>query len=162
MSNEVLTTSQTAETLGISINCLRQWKSRKSDLLIEGTHWVTGDNNQVLWTPKGLEALQQIKGGNEPMTDDVTEPLQEPITEPLHNLLQRYTPLVEGVANSVTQGLLHQIDQAVTRNIKSAIATPMTATECVEVLQSLGLKPINTELLLTGNQTNLLTQSKEN
>ncbi|MGB3208233.1 MAG: hypothetical protein WBB28_24885 [Crinalium sp.] len=41
MSNEVLTTAQAAEYLGISINCLRQWKSRKSDQLLEATHWLT-------------------------------------------------------------------------------------------------------------------------
>ncbi|AFZ15740.1 hypothetical protein Cri9333_4985 (plasmid) [Crinalium epipsammum PCC 9333] len=169
MSNEVYTTAQAAEFLGISTNNLRVWKSRKSDQLIEGTHWVTGDNNQVFWTPIGLEVLQQIKGAtacNADITDDVIDPLQETVTQPLHQSdvdpLRRYSSLINAVADAITPGLMQRIDNAVTGRVKTAIATPMSPTECVTLLTELGLKPCNPELLLSGNQPNLLTESKEN
>ena len=163
MSNEVYTTAQAAETLGITANNLRVLKSRKADQLNEGTHWVTGDNNQILWTQAGIDVLQQLKTGNDPITSDVMTPLQEPLQEPAtDDPLGRYNPLVESVAQAITSGLLGRIDKAVTRNIKQAIAKPMTSTECVNVLTELGLKPCNPELLLSGNQTNLLTESKDN
>jgi hypothetical protein len=160
--SEALTTNQAAELLNISISCLRQWKSRKADQLIEGTHWVTGDNNQVLWTQAGLEALQQIKGVTPSDTADVTDPLQD-VTEPAaHDPLGRYTPLAESVTAAVTERILSQIDKGVTANIKRAIAKPMTSQECVTVLQNLGLKPCNPELLLSPAIQNLLAESKEN
>ncbi|AFZ15645.1 hypothetical protein Cri9333_4882 (plasmid) [Crinalium epipsammum PCC 9333] len=158
MSNEVLTTAQAAELLQVSVNCIRQWKSRKAEQLLESIHWITGDNNQTLWTQTGLEALQQIKGVTASVTDDVTTGVTESVTDPL----QRYNPLVESVSNAITQGLIGRIDKVVTRNIGIAIAKPMTSTECVTLLTELGLKPCNPELLLSGNQPNLLTESKEN
>ena len=161
MMSEVLTTAQTAELLGVSVNNLRVLKSRKADQLIEGQHWVTGDNNAVLWTSTGLETLQQLKGitgSNEAITDDVTPPLQEGITDPL----QRYTPLVEALSDSVTQGLLGILDRRVGQKIRTAITTPLTPQECVTVLQDLGLKPVNLELLLPANNQQLLNQSEEN
>jgi hypothetical protein len=168
MSN-VYTTAQAAEFLGISANNLRVWKSRKSEQLIEGTHWVTGDNNQVLWTPTGLEVLQQIKGAtasNADITDDVIDPLPETVTQPLQpsevDPLQRYSSLINAVADAITPGLLQRIDNAVVGRVKTAIAKPMTSTECVTLLTELGLKPCNPERLLTGNPPNLLTEAKEN
>jgi hypothetical protein len=161
-ANEVLTTAQAAEYVGITINCLRAWKSRKSDQLLEGQHWVTGDNNQVLWTAAGLEALQQIKGVMPNTDSDVMTPLQDPMTPPLQDgLLNRYAPLVESVSSAITAGLMGLIDRAVSRNVKEAIAQPMTATECVTLLTELGLKPCNPELLLSSNVAGLL-EAKEN
>ncbi len=162
MSNEVLTTAQAAELLQVSVNCIRQWKLRKAEQLLESIHWITGDNNQTLWTQTGLEALQQIKGVTASVTDDVTTGVTESVTDPITDPLQRYNPLVESVSDALTQGLLTRIDKAVTRNIGIAIATPMSPAECVTLLTELGLKPCNPELLLSGNQPNLLPESKEN
>ena len=162
--NQVLTNAQAAEYIGITATTLRSWKSRKADLFTEGIHWINQDN-QVLWTQAGLEVLQSIKGATDSVTDDVTDPLQKPldaVTEGVTDPLQRYTGFVEAVANGIAPGLLHRIDNAVTRKVKQAIATPMSPAECVTLLTELGLKPCNPELLLSGNQTNLLTESKEN
>jgi len=167
MSNEVYTTAQAAELLGVPINTLRSWKSRKSDLLIEGTHWVSSDN-QILWTQAGIEALQSINGAMPSSADAQCSPLpddQEPIASPLQASLtdpwQRYKPLVESIANSIAGGLIRRIDNAVMSKVKDAIALPMTSTECVTLLTELGLKPCNPELLLSGNVTALL-EGKEN
>ncbi|AFZ15542.1 hypothetical protein Cri9333_4768 (plasmid) [Crinalium epipsammum PCC 9333] len=173
MSNEVLSTAQAAELLGVSAGTLRTWKSRKADLLVEGTHWINQDGS-TFWTQAGLDVLQGVSSVSDGETVSVSDgetisvassetdsatPQQSPAA---HDPLQRYIPLVESVSNAITQGLIGRIDKAVTRNIGIAIAKPMTSTECVTLLTELGLKPCNPELLLSGNQTNLLTESKEN
>lgn len=160
MTNEVLTTAQTAELLGISVNCLRQWKARKPEKLVEGQHWIS-DAGQVLWTTTGLEQLQLIKGGGEGITEDVI-PTPQPLQQELeHDPLLRYNPLVESVASGITGNLLNRIDQRVTQNLKVAIATPMSSAECVTVLSELGLKPPNLELLLSTKNQQLLSESEE-
>ncbi|AFZ15668.1 hypothetical protein Cri9333_4907 (plasmid) [Crinalium epipsammum PCC 9333] len=180
MNNEVLSTAQAAELLGVSAGTLRTWKSRKADLLVEGTHWINQDGS-TFWTQAGLDVLQGVSSVSDGETVSVassetisvassetisvasseTESATPQPSPAAHDPLQRYIPLVESVSNAITQGLIGRIDKAVTRNIGIAIAKPMTATECVTLLSELGLKPCNPELLLTGNQTNLLTESKE-
>jgi len=172
--SEIYSSNQVAERLGIAPGTVRTWKKRYEKQLIEGTHWVNQDGS-TMWTQAGLEVLQgetasvldnetaSVLGnetasvlGNE--TVSVAELRRSETDDPLG----RYSPLVESVSQAITQGLLTRIDKAVTGNIRTAIATPMTAQECVTVLTELGLKPCNPELLLTGNQPNLLTESKEN
>ncbi|MGB3207271.1 MAG: DNA-binding protein, partial [Crinalium sp.] len=135
----------------------------------ENVHWFLSDG-QTLWTVKGLEVLRllqntvAVKAKSLDATDttatDATESVA-PTNSPVANPLQRYTGFVEAVADALTPELLQEIDNAVTRKVKQAIATPMTATECVTLLTELGLKPCNPELLLSGNQPNLLPESKE-
>ena len=164
--SEIYSSNQVAERLGIAPGTVRTWKKRYEKQLIEGTHWVNQDGS-TMWTQAGLEVLQGETAsvldnetasvlGNE--TVSVAELRRSETDDPLG----RYSPLVESVSQAITQGLLTRIDKAVTGNIRTAIATPMTAQECVTVLTELGLKPCNPELLLTGNQPNLLTESKEN
>jgi hypothetical protein len=167
--NEVYSNQQAAELLGVSKDSLRVIKSRNKEQLIEGTHWFLQDN-QTLWTVEGLEALKLIQNTVkvrvsevETSEDAVTDtPVTEGVTSVSTDPLQRYSGLINAVADAITPGLLQRIDNAVTGRVKSAIATPMTSTECVTLLNELGLKPCNPELLLSGNQPNLLTESKEN
>ena len=172
MSNEVYSNQQIAELLGVNKDSLRVIKNRNKEQLIEGKHWFLQDN-QTLWTAVGLEALRLIQNtvkakvsDAETPDDDVTD---TPVTPVTHNVtsetvdpLQRYSSLINAVADAITPGLLQRIDNAVIQRVKSDIAKPMTSTECVTLLTELGLKPCNPELLLTGNQPNLLTESKEN
>jgi hypothetical protein len=153
MSNEVLTTAQAAEFLSVSPATLRTWKSRKADLLVEGTHWINQDGT-TLWTQAGLEALQGVSPETASVADSETVSVSG-------DPLGRYSPLVRSVAEAITQGLLGRIDNAVTDNIRSAIAKPMTSTECVTLLNELGLKPCNPELLISSNVAGLL-EGKEN
>ena len=157
--SEVLTSAQVAEFLGVSANTIRSWKLRKADKLVEGKHWINQDN-QVLWTQAGLEVLQGLQSATDSVAPNATDSVAD-TPSPVAAPLQRYTGLVETVANGIAPGLLHRIDNAVTRKVKQAIATPMSPAECVTLLTELGLKPCNPELLLSGNQTNLLTESKE-
>ena len=173
MNNEVLSTAQAAELLGVSAGTLRTWKSRKADLLVEGTHWINQDGS-TFWTQAGLDVLQGVKSVSDGETVSVsdgetisvasseTESATPQPSPAAQNPLQRYIPLVESVSNAITQELIGRIDKVVTRNIGIAIAKPMTPTECVTLLSELGLKPCNPELLLSGNNPNLLTESKEN
>jgi hypothetical protein len=174
--SEIYTNDQVAEVLSVSASTIRSWKTRKSDQLVENTHWFIQDN-QTLWTVKGLEVLRLLQNtvavkvhvetdatdttATDTTATDATESVAEG-KEGVADPLQRYTGLVEAVANAITPGLLQRIDNAVTGRVKSAIATPMSPAECVTLLTELGLKPCNPELLLTGNQPNLLTESKEN
>ena len=169
MSNEVYSNQQIAELLGVNKDSLRVIKNRNKEQLIEGKHWFLQDN-QTLWTIVGLEALKLIQNtvkakvsDAETPDDDVTDtPVTPSVTSETVDPLQRYSSLINAVADAITPGLLQQIDNAVVGRVKTAIAKPMTATECVTLLTELGLKPCNPELLLTGNQPNLLTESKEN
>ena len=174
--SEVLTSAQVAEFLGVSANTIRSWKLRKAEQLVIGKHWINQDN-QVLWTQAGLEVLQGIQSATDSVAASATDGVAlaatdsvaanatdsvAPTNSLVANPLQRYTGFVEAVADALTPELLQEIDNAVTRKVKQAIAKPMTATECVTLLTELGLKPCNPELLLSGNQPNLLTESKEN
>jgi hypothetical protein len=157
--SEVLTSAQVAEFLGVSANTIRSWKSRKADQLVEGKHWINQDN-QVLWTQAGLEVLQGLQSATDSVAANATDSVAD-TPSPVADPLQRYSGLINAVADAITPRLLQRIDNAVTGRVKTAIAKPMTATECVTLLTELGLKPCNPELLLSGNQTNLLTESKE-
>jgi hypothetical protein len=169
MSNEVYSNQQVAELLGINKDSLRVFKSRNKEVLLEGTHWFTQDN-QTLWTQFGVEQLRTLQNtvktrvsDVETPDDDVTDtPVTPSVTSETVDPLQRYSSLINAVADAITPRLLQRIDNAVTGRVKTAIAKPMTATECVTLLTELGLKPCNPELLLSGNQPNLLTESKEN
>jgi hypothetical protein len=51
--DQVYSTAQAAELLGVSEGTLRSRKSRDKTQLIEGTHWLTQDSS-TLWTVAGL------------------------------------------------------------------------------------------------------------
>lgn len=165
MNNEVLSTNQVAEILGTTPATVRSLKSRHKDQLFEGTHWVNQDN-QTLWTNAGLEALQILRNATPTEAEAPRQAYQDEdpsvAEDEQPDILKRYAPLVEGVASAVAEGLLGRIDRAVSSKVKVAIATPMTATECITVLQTLGLKPCDPTLLINGSNQNLLPESKEN
>ena len=154
---DIYSTNQIAELLSTTAATVRSYKSRHKDQLVEGTHWLNQDG-QTLWTNAGFEALQLLKGDAPSVATDATDSVAD---DAQPDILRRYIPLVESVASAVVDNLLGRIDASVTRKLGSAIATPMTATECVTVLQSLGLKPCNPELLINGSNQNLLPESKE-
>ncbi len=158
MSNEVLTSAQVAELLSVSANTIRSWKSRKADQLVEGQHWINQDN-QVLWTQAGLEVLQGIQSATDSVAASATDSVAD-TPSPVADPLQRYASLINAVADAITPGLLQRIDNAVVGKVKTAIAKPMTSTECVTLLTELGLKPCNPELLLSSNVAGLL-EAKE-
>ncbi|HEY9692222.1 MAG TPA: hypothetical protein V6D15_08465 [Oculatellaceae cyanobacterium] len=163
--SDIYSTNQMAEMLSTTAATVRSYKSRHKDQLVEGTHWINQDG-QTLWTNAGLEALQLLKGASPTEADLPRLEMQEEETSAAednqHDILKRYIPLVESVASAVADRLLGRIDRAVSNKIGTAIATPMTATECITVLQSLGLKPCDPTLLLNANNQNLLPESKEN
>jgi hypothetical protein len=158
--SEVYTTNQAAERLSISPATIHTWKKRNPERLTEGTHWVKDEKNSLLWTEQGIQALSVLKEGNE------TEPIpsmNEPDIQGLSPLERRYLPLIDMLAEAIAPKLQRQLDQKVMGRVKgfATNAQEMTATECVELLQQLGLKPANPAALLTGNNIQALPESKQ-
>lgn len=156
---DVYTTSQAAERLSVSSATIHTWKKRNPDKLAEGNHWLKDDKNSLLWTEQGIQALSALKEGNEsePLSE-VNEPdIQEP--SPLE---RRYLPLIDMLADAIAPKLQQQLDQKVMGRVKnfSTDAQPLTAVECVELLQQLGLKPANPADLLKGQDFQALPESK--
>jgi hypothetical protein len=59
-ANQIYSSAQAAELLGIPVATLRTWKARKKDQLQENLHWFRQDGRNF-WTTQGLEALKQIQ-----------------------------------------------------------------------------------------------------
>ncbi len=167
MSN-VYTTNQAAERLSTSPATIHTWKKRNPERLTEGTHWVKDEKNSLLWTEQGIQVLITLKEG------DILPSMQESECEPhsevnvahiqaLSALERRYLPLIDMLAEAIAPKLQRQLDQKVMGKVKgfATNAQPMTSTECVELLQQLGLKPANPAALLTGNNIQALPESKE-
>jgi len=157
MENQVYSTAQVGELLGVSGSTVRTWKQRKPDILIEGRHWFTQDNT-VFWTQQGLNELTAIKAGAtvsvaEGETDSVSDLGQSAsqAVSGLSQLLARYEPLVEMLADALSQPLQQQLDKKIQRNLVSSNAPQMTTIECLAVLSELGIKPANPAALLKGN-----------
>jgi hypothetical protein len=55
-TNEVFSTAQAADRLGVTDSAIRNRKSRDPDGLQEGTHWITQDS-KTFWTATGMQAL---------------------------------------------------------------------------------------------------------
>jgi hypothetical protein len=81
----------------------------------------------------------------------------------LSPLESRYMPLIEMLAEVIAPRLQRQLDQKVMGRVKgfATNAQEMTATECVELLQQLGLKPADPAALLTGSNIQALPQSNQ-
>jgi len=159
MENQVYSSAQAGELLGVSASTIRTWKQRKTDILIEGQHWFTQDN-AVFWTQQGLNELTAIKAGatvsvSEGETTSVSELGQSAsqAVSGLAQLLARYEPLVEMLADALSQPLQQQLDQKIQQNLVTSNVQPMTTIECVAVLSELGIKPANPAALLNGNYT---------
>jgi hypothetical protein len=145
-ANQIYSSAQAAELLGIPVSTLRTWKARKKDQLQENLHWFHQDG-QTFWTTQGLETLKQIQpsvadmetkasGVSADETPDVADPLQ------------RYESLIEAVADAVSPQVVQRIDQAVMQRVKNAIAKPMTSQECIAILTDFGLAPADPNALL--------------
>ncbi len=152
---EIYSSAQAAEMLGVSPNTLRTWKARKSELLLEGQHWITQDG-QTYWTQIGVETLQHLRGES-PIDSD---PKRQPIQDESPSVAARYEDLIDAVADALTPTLLNRLDNAVMGRVKRAVSTPMSATERVTLLTSLGLKPASPELLLQQSSTNYLPEGE--
>ncbi|MGB3205456.1 MAG: hypothetical protein WBB28_10740 [Crinalium sp.] len=167
MSN-VYTTTQLAELMGVSGDTVRTWKKRNPDKLTEGSHWLKDQNNALMWTELGVQVLAQLQSGTEPPEGSGVEPPEgsEVQTElepepPDIPLLSRYEPLLDAIADAVAPRLQQQLDQKIMGKVQNfgKKAEPLTATECVSILQQLGLKPANPAALLTGSKVQALPQS---
>jgi hypothetical protein len=157
---DIYSTTQAAELLSISASTIHTWKKRNPERLTEGTHWVKDEKNSLLWTEQGIQALSTLKEGNE---YEPHSEVNEPDIQALSTLESRYMPLIEMLAEAIAPKLQRQLDQKVMGRVKgfATNAQPMTSTECVELLQQLGLKPANPAELLTGNNIQALPESKE-
>jgi len=159
MSNEVYTTAQAAELLGINPATIHTWKKRNPERLTEGSHWIKDEKNSLLWTELGIQALSSLKDGESEQLSEVNEPdIQEPST-----LERRYLPLLDMLASAIAPKLQRQLDQKVMGKVQGFAnsAQPMTSVECVELLTQLGLKPANPADLLTGQDFQALPQSNQ-
>jgi len=162
MSN-VYTTAQVAELIGISADTVRTWKKRNADKLLETTHWLKDESNALLWTEEGIQALTQLQNGSEPSqgsNNDMATVQAEPSFDT--PLLSRYEPLLETMADAVAPQLQQRLDSKIADRIQDfgKKAEPLTATECVTILQQLGLKPANPAALLTESKVQALPESK--
>ncbi len=163
MSN-VYSTAQVAELMGVSADTVRTWKKRNADKLTETTHWLKDESNALLWTEEGIQALTQLQNGSEPSTgstDDTTTVQAEPFSDT--PLLSRYEPLLDMIANAVAPRLQQRLDSKIADRVQDfgKKPEPLTATECVTILQQLGLKPANPAALLTGSKVQALPQSNQ-
>ena len=160
MENETFySSSEVARQLGISDATLRTWKSRYSDRLIENVHWAKNSDGSTLWTETGLLQLHSFRNGSVARNGNgETEAFQDE-TEALQD---RYSPLVDAVADALTTRLLQRIDRQVKGNVQRAIATPMSPSECISVLEDLGIKPADPLALIKGsNIAGLLNETTE-
>ena len=158
--SEVYTSAQVAQRIGVSAGTIRTWKARKSDQLVEGQHWIQQDN-QTLWTEAGVSALQQLNGETVGETGSVSDLKRSAFQVETDAVSDRYTPLIDAVSDALTSRLLQRIDQQVKGNVQRAIATPMSPSECIEVLEQLGLKPVNPMALINSSHIAGLLETAE-
>jgi hypothetical protein len=158
--SEVYTTNQAAERLSTSPATIHTWKKRNPERLTEGLHWVKDEKNSLLWTEQGIQALSTLKEGNE---YEPHSEVNEPDIQALSTLESRYLPLLDMLAEAIAPKLQRQLDQKVMGKVKgfATNAQPMTSTECVELLQQLGLKPADPAALLTGSNIQALPESNQ-
>ena len=159
LMTDIYSTAQAAELLSISASTIHTWKRRNLGKLLEGQHWIK-QNEALMWTELGFQALSVLKEGNE------CEPhseANEPDIQPLSTLESRYLPLLDMIAEAIAPRLQQRLDQKVMGKVKgfATDAQPMTPTECVELLQQLGLKPANPAELLAGQDIQALPSSNQ-
>jgi hypothetical protein len=156
---DIYSTTQAAELLSISTSTIHTWKRRNLGKLLEGQHWIK-QNETLMWTEQGIQALSVLKEGNE------TEPIpsmNEPDIQGLSPLERRYLPLLDMLAEAIAPKLQRQLDQKVMGRVQgfATNAQPMTSVECVELLTQLGLKPCNPAELLAGQDIQALPSSNQ-
>lgn len=96
---DIYSTNDAGKMLGINPNTIKTWKNRTFvERLLEGTHWVT-QQNQIFWTESGLAELKAIAESTSESAPDSTvnqEPIQpESATDSIKTMLQ---PLAKGIA----------------------------------------------------------------
>src|SRR6476469_6449414 len=127
---DIYSTTQAAELLSISASTIHTWKRRHLGKLLEGQHWIK-QNDTLLWTELGIQALSILKEGSE------CEPhseVNEPDIQALSTLESRYLPLIDMLADAIAPRLQQHLDQKVMGKVSgfATNAQPMTPTECVE------------------------------
>jgi hypothetical protein len=159
MSTNIYSTTQAAELLSISASTIHTWKRRNLGKLLEGQHWIK-QNETLMWTELGIQALSVLKEGNE---YEPHSEVNEPDIQALSTLESRYLPLLDMLANALAPKLQRQLDQKVMGKVKgfATNAQPMTSVECVELLTQLGLKPANPAELLTAQDIQALPESNQ-
>jgi len=157
--NNIYSSAQAAELLGVSISTIHTWKRRNLNRLLEGLHWVK-QNDSLFWTEQGIQTLSTLKEGGEseahsgecePHSEVNVNDIQEPSA-----LESRYLPLIDMLADALTPRLQRRLDEKVQRNLATNNAPPMTTIECVAVLSELGLKPVDPTALLGANIAGLI------
>ncbi len=168
---DIYSTNDAGKILEINPNTIKTWKNRSyKERLIETTHWFNQDGS-TFWTESGMSELRAIQSqlaesdSDSPMNQSATQPESDSdsIKAILSPLESRYMPLIEMLAEVIAPRLQRQLDQKVMGRVKgfATNAQEMTATECVELLQQLGLKPADPAALLTGSNIQALPQSNQ-
>lgn len=164
MSDQVYTTAQVAELMSVSADTVRTWKKRNTDRLLETQHWLKDEGNTLLWTEEGIEVLTRLQNGIEPPQGSDVNSSEVQTDEPLDMpLLSRYEPLLDMMADAVAPTLQQRLDGKIADRLQNfnKKPEPLTAVECVTILQRLGLKPANPAALLTASKVQAtLPQSK--
>ena len=69
---DIYSTNDAGKMLGINPNTIKTWKNRTFvERLLEGTHWVT-QQNQIFWTESGLAELKAIAESTSESATDST------------------------------------------------------------------------------------------
>lgn len=98
--NEIYSTAEVADHIGCTETAIRAQKSRKSDLFIEGQHFIK-DNNRTLWTPQGVALLKDL------MRSENATPA----------LTKEATPIATSNGNSVTPSVTTIATQSFTEDL---------------------------------------------
>lgn len=114
--NEIYSTAEVADHMGCTETAIRAQKSRKSDLFIEGQHFIK-DNNRTLWTPQGVALLKDLM-----RSENAT------------------TPIVASNGNGVAPIVTNDVTPIVTSNgngVTPSVTTPATQSFTEHLLQPL-------------------------
>ncbi|AFZ15524.1 hypothetical protein Cri9333_4748 (plasmid) [Crinalium epipsammum PCC 9333] len=159
---DIYSTTDAGKMLGINPNTIKTWKNRTFvERLLEGTHWVT-QQNQIFWTESGLAELKAIAESTSESVPDSTmnqQPIQQQsATDSIKTMLQ---PLAKGIAAQALPLLRELVIEELREGVPTTFAKPITSSECVTLLMDLGLKPCDPAALIAGNFPASLPESNQ-
>ncbi len=107
VSDQIYSTAQSAELLGISEGTLRSRKSREKAQLVEGIHWLIQDGS-TLWTVAGL-----LEVANRTDTPQAKAVLQQAgtLVPTLPATPSVATPATESVESSATESVANETEK---------------------------------------------------
>lgn len=137
---QFLLTADVASFLGCSPENVRTIKFRKKEELIEGTHWITSEDNKTLWYPEGYYKLAELicPGKDVPQPFE-TAPLQEetgpfqPVTPPYHG----ETAPLQAIADQIALASIENELQDLIAKSRRRILTAPTEADSLALAQSL-------------------------